>query len=424
MSSPFLTGLSGLTSAKISIGVTANNIANTETPGFKSSYSRFGDIFAGSQKAGGFKMDTGASSVGGGVNLQSISQKFSQGTIARTDNELDLAINGQGFFQVQEYDGTISYTRVGSFEIDRDGYMITPKGQKLTAFQADANGDITSFTNVVKFSRDNALPNATTSVKISANLDAGEDEPIVFPFDIENPQTYNFATSLTSYDSLGNPHLNSVYFKKTAVDNQWEAYHFVDGEELVPAGGVAGDPVIINFTQDGQLADANGSIFGVVNFEPKALTSGAFDLDLTYDYASLSQYGNPFNVNEVDQDGFATGNMAGIDINDEGIISIRFNNGESKILGQLALANFNNPRGLRQLGDAVYAATSESGVPIVGVPATGDFGAIESAGLEGSNVELAEELVGLITAQRSYQANAQVISTWDELLQEAIQLGR
>lgn len=435
---PFLTALSGLSSAKTSIAITSNNISNTETPGFKSSFARYGDIFSGASKAGGFKMETGSSSVGSGVNVQKIDQKFLQGNIGKTGNELDLAINGQGFFQVKDTDGTILFTRVGALSVSREGDVTTATGQKLMAFKADANGKITSFVEELKFSRDSALPSQTASVDISANLDAAAEVPpqIVLhgntKFDKNNPDTYNFATSVTLYDSLGIPHLSSVYFTKDDTDPSVWHQRMLMGDQVVQAEdpmnpGTYLDYASFRFDTNGKLSNIDGNVNNQVIYKipASALNTGAGDIDpLTFNFNSVTAYGNPFNINEVNQDGFSTGSMAGIEITESGLIGIRFNNGESRTLGQIALANFNNPNGLKQLGDGLFMETSASGSPITGVAANGDFGAIKSGGLEGSNVELAEELVGLITAQRSYQANAQVISTWDELLREAIQLGR
>jgi flagellar hook protein FlgE len=444
---PFLTALSGLSSSKTAIAITSNNIANTETPGFKSSFARYGDIFSGASKAGGFKMETGASTVGSGVNVQKIDQKFLQGNIAKTGNELDLAINGQGFFQVKDTDGTVLYTRVGALSVSRDGDVMTATGQKLMAFTADINGKITSFIDELKFSRDSALPSATTEVTISANLDAAAEVPPQVmlngngAFDKNNPDTYNFATSATLYDSLGIPHLTSVYFSKDQTDpSVWHQRMYM-GDVLIQVDpqdgtGALQDSSEFKFDTNGKLITINNntnnqSIYIVPGADsgaaggPDMLGTGAGDINpLTFNFGSVTQYGNPFNINEINQNGFSTGSMAGIEITDTGMIGIRFNNGESRVLGQLALANFNNPNGLKQLGDGLFMETSASGSPITGIAANGDFGSIKSGGLEGSNVELAEELVALITAQRSYQANAQVISTWDELLQEAIQLGR
>lgn len=450
---PFLTALSGLSSAKTSIAITSNNISNTETPGFKSSFARYGDIFSGASKAGGFKMETGASTVGSGVNIQKIDQKFLQGNIGKTGNELDLAINGQGFFQVKDTDGTTLYTRVGALSVSREGDVTTATGQKLMAFTADVNGDITSFVDVLKFSRDSALPSATNSVTISANLDASAEIPSQVllngqvGFNKNDPDTYNFATSVTVYDSLGIPHLASIYFSRDGgikdnpntpnVDesvepdsSKWHQRMFL-GDKLIDFQKPGPPPTTeefstFQFDSSGKLLDTGtaGTNKNIYIIPAAELGTGADDIEVTIDFGSVTQYGNPFNINEINQDGFSTGSMAGIEITEAGLIGIRFNNGESRTLGQLALANFNNPNGLKQLGDGLFMETSASGTPITGFAANGDFGAIKSGGLEGSNVELAEELVALITAQRSYQANAQVISTWDELLREAIQLGR
>ena len=246
---------------------------------------------------------------------------------------------------------------------------------------------------------------------MQANLDASAIAPTV-AFTPSDASSYNNSTSLTIFDSLGSPHLSTMYFRKTA-DNTWDAYQYVDGVQ-VNAGAPAGEAI----TFDNTGAITGGSPTSMT-FTP---TGGAAPLTVSVDYNNTSQYGSPFSVNALVQDGFATGRLSGIDISDTGVITSRFTNGQSRTLGQIAIATFNNSQGLRQLGDTSWAETFDSGAPLVGAPGTGSSGLIESGALEDSNVDLTEELVNMITAQRNFQANSQVISTADTITQTIINI--
>lgn len=239
-------------------------------------------------------------------------------------------------------------------------------------------------------------------------------------FDVTDASTYNSSTSLTVYDSLGTAHLATTYYRKTGIPNQWQTWMYIDGNQV--DGGTTGDT--LTFTPAGALTQINGAAT-----PPSTLSTPAFDpgggaslMTLTMDYADLSQYGSPFSVNSLTQDGFATGRLSGIDIDDSGIVLARFTNGQSRTLAQIALGNFSNPQGLRQLGDTSWAESFESGAALVGPPGTASLGLITSGALEGSNVDLTEQLVGMITAQRNFQANAQVISTADTITQAIINI--
>ncbi len=409
---PFRTALSGLNAASAELGVIGNNVANASTTGFKESRAEFADIFATSN------LGVTANAIGTGVRVSSVSQQFTQGNIGFTDNNLDLAISGQGFFIMND-NGINAYTRAGSLGVDRNGFVVNNQQQQLTIFQADQNGNITGATGPLQLDRSDLAPSATTLVDVQANLDASVSPiPAATVFNPADATSYHNSTSLTIFDSLGSPHLNTMYFRKTA-DNTWDVFQFVDGVQVNTAAP-AGD--VVDFTQTGSINGVNG-VPGVttanVTFTPGG---GALPINMAIDFNNTSQYGSPFSVNGLSQDGFATGRLSGIDFSDTGVITSRFTNGQSRTLGQIAVATFNNAQGLRQLGDTSWAETFDSGAPLVGAPGAGAAGLIESGALEGSNVDLTEELVGMITAQRNFQANAQVITTADTITQTIINI--
>ena len=403
---PFRTALSGLNASSAELRVIGNNVANASTTGFKESRAEFADIFATSN------LGVTANAIGTGVRVSSVSQQFTQGNIGFTDNNLDLAISGQGFFVMND-NGINNYTRAGALGVDRDGYVVNNAQQQLTIFQADGAGNITGATGPLQLDRSDIAPSATTSIDVQANLDASAIAPPALPaFDPGNASTYNNSTSLTLFDSLGAPHLSTMYFRKVdGVDNEWDVFQYVDGAQVNAA---AGDR--LSFDDTGAITAGSPT---TMTFTP---SGGAAAMTVGVDFNNTSQYGSDFSVNTLSQDGFATGRLSGIDISDAGVITSRFTNGQSRTLGQIAIATFNNTQGLRQLGDTSWAETFDSGAPLVGAPGNGSAGLIESGALEGSNVDLTEELVGMITAQRNFQANAQVITTADTITQTIINI--
>jgi len=401
---PFRTALSGLNAASAELRIIGNNVANAGTTGFKESRAEFSDIFATSN------LGVTANAIGTGVRVSSVSQQFTQGNIGFTDNNLDLALSGQGFFIMND-NGVNAYTRAGALGVDRNGFVVNNQQQQLTIFQADGSGNITGATGPLQLDRSDIAPAATTTIDVQANLDASATVPTT-AFSTTDASSYNNSTSLTMFDSLGSPHLSTMYFRKTA-DNTWDVFQYVDGTQ-VNAGAPAGETITF---------DSTGAITGgsptSMTFTP---TGGAAAMTVSVDYNNTSQFGSPFSVNALVQDGFATGRLSGIDISDTGVITSRFTNGQSRTLGQVAIATFNNSQGLRQLGDTSWAETFDSGAPLVGAPGSGAAGLIESGALEGSNVDLTEELVNMITAQRNFQANAQVITTADTITQTIINI--
>ncbi len=520
----FRVAISGLKAASGELDVIGNNIANSNTSGFKKSRAEFADVFAVTSIGGS------GNTPGSGVRVSAIRQQFTQGNIAFTDNNLDMAINGNGFFILDD-GGTQVYSRAGSFGVDRDGFLSNADGQQLTAFGADASGNITGAAGPIQVNTANIPPQATTNLNVELNLDASQAYPAVTTFDPGNPNSFNHSTSTTIYDSLGNAHLAAMYYVKAgspvatdagsggafntvnlgagdtyslsvggvplftetdpgtgtatvtaaevdagvsanaaalsaqgisftgtaaggnlqftradgtnfdivvvndagangfaganyatgtntinngtvAVPNTWEAHAYVDGV------ADTANPQTISFSSAGALiTPASGT-----------LTTGAFtipgaaNITLSMDYSSSTQFGSPFSVYGLSQDGFTTGRLSGLDIDSEGIIFARFTNGQSSVQGQLALADFPNPQGLQPVGDTAWAETFTSGAVTVGAPGTASLGLIQSGSLEQSNVDLSEELVNMIIAQRSFQANAEVISTSDAVTQSIINL--
>lgn len=405
---PFRIALSGLNAASSELNVTANNIANSNTAGFKSSRAEFASVFT----AGA--LDFRQSQVGSGVRLSAIAQQFAQGSVNFTNSNLDLAISGEGFFTLADEDGFV-YTRNGTFSVDRDGFVVNSGGLRLQAFPSVPGfpGQFNTGTLTdVRLQTSQSLPNATTSGDVILNLPANAVTPAVVPFDPTDPQTYNNTTSTAVYDSLGNLLTATFYFIKGPVDNEWSVALTVDGTQV-------GGTFPLNFSPTGAVVlPANGEITWPT-YDPG---TGANPLDVTFDFIQSTQYGAEFGVNSIIQDGYSSGRLTSIDISDTGVVSARFTNGRAVELGQLALSNFPNPQGLRQLSDTTWAETFRSGGVLRGQPGSASFGLIQAGALEGSNVDLTGELVTMITAQRAFQANAQMITTADQITQTILQI--
>ncbi|MDP2154722.1 MAG: flagellar hook protein FlgE [Sulfuricella sp.] len=420
----FQQGLSGLNSASKSLDVIGNNISNAGTIGFKGAQAQFADVYAASLSGGG------TAQIGIGQKLAAAAQQFSQGNISPTNNPLDMAINGAGFFRMSQ-GGAITFSRNGQFQLDKNGYLVNNSGLHLTGYDADASGKIIP-TNPVELqftaSKQSLPPVATTKLATGLNLDARAKEPVSSPFDINNPLTFNNSTSATVYDTLGNSHVFSTYFVKTAIAGEWDVHATLDGVLEEPAG----TPVVtlgtttLTFNSAGALTTAMPiSVSLDLNAVATALgTTNAATSPLAFnlDYTGSSQYGANFGVNTLTQDGFAAGNLAGFNVSSDGTIQGRYTNGQSKNLGQVVMADFANSQGLQALGNNQWAQSPESGQPLMGTGGTGKFGVLQSAAVEESNVDLTGELVNMITAQRIYQANAQTIKTQDQVLQTLVNL--
>src|SRR5882672_10446632 len=401
----FEQALSGLNAASKNLDTIGNNVANASTVGFKQGRAEFADVFASSL--------AGGSQIGIGTRLAAISPQFTQGNITATGNPMDVAINGSGFFRLAT-GGVISYSRDGEFSLDKNGFIVNSTGAQLTGYPANSNGTISPSTPLaLQLSLANIAPKPTANASLGLNLDSRSTVPLA-AFNVTDPTTYNSSTALTVYDSQGNSHALSLYFRTTAA-NTWSVYAAGDGAVL-NAGGAIGT---LNFGTSGTMASN-------VTLNPSMpLTNGAaspLTFNLLFPAASTSQYGVSFAVSNNTQDGYTTGQLAGFSIGSDGVVQGRYSNGQTRDQGQIALANFINPQGLVALGGNQWAESSGSGQPLVGAPSTGTNGVLQSGALESSNVDITTELVDMITAQRVYQANAESIKTQDQVQQTLMNL--
>ena len=403
---PFAIALSGLNAASADLGVTANNVANVNTTGFKMSRAQFSEVFAvGTQSVS-------SSAAGSGVRLSAIAQQFTQGNIDFTDNALDLAIGGEGFFVISD-GGARSYTRAGAFGVDNQGFVTNAEGARLQAYPYAGSGLFNTGTPVdLQLTIGANPPAATTRAAFGINLPANAPVPANPVFDPTDPSSFNHTTSVTVYDSLGAAHTATVYFIKDAAPNTWNTEIQIDGNAVAGAA-----PVVFN--ADGSLNSPAGGLMPLGAYTPG---TGASDIVMGLDFGTATQFGDSFGVNSLSQDGFTTGRLTGVSVDAEGVVFARFTNGQSTSLGKLALANFVNPQGLQQLGDTAWGESFQSGDALLGEAGTASFGNIQSGALEAYNVDLTAQLVQMITAQRNFQANAQAISTADTITQTVINI--
>ncbi|BCM25458.1 flagellar hook protein FlgE [Methyloradius palustris] len=400
----FQQGLSGLNAASKSLDVTGNNIANANTVGFKQSRAEFADVYANSLNGGGSNTQIGI-----GTKVATIQTQFTQGNITNTTNSLDLAINGGGFFRLNN-NGTVIYSRNGQFQLNKDGYIVNASGDHLTGYTADAAGNLSTGAPADLFINTANLPaSASTTIDAVVNLDARTAVNAAV-FNATDPTTYDQSTSVTVFDSLGNPHTVQNFYTKTAPGT-WKVNTTIDGSSTVTAGS----PATLSFNTSGI---ATGATTQNVAFT----AAGAANVSITLDYAGSTQFGSIFSVNSLAQNGYTSGQLSKFTTSADGTIVGSYTNGQTKVLGQVNLVNFANPNGLVNLGNNTYAESSASGVPVAGTPGTASLGVLQSNALEDANVDLTAELVNLITAQRYYQANAQTIKTEDQIQQTLVNL--
>lgn len=400
----FQQGLSGLNAASKSLEVIGNNVSNASTVGFKQSKTQFADVYANSLTG------SGASQIGIGTKIAKVQQQFTQGNITGTNNPLDIAINGGGFFRLSD-NGTITYSRNGQFQLDREGFIVTNDNRRLTGFVANAAGVLqTGSPTDILINTADLQPRASTEVVGLVNLDSRSADLPAASFNPNDPTTYHNSTSVTIYDSLGNDHTLQSFFVKTGAGT-WDVFTTVDG--ITPATALT----TMTFTGTG-VSPAGATATLSVPVTTGATTPMSVDLD----FSGSTQFGSNFSVNSLVADGYTSGRLSGFNVGGDGMIVGRYSNGETAILGQLVLANFANPNGLQALGNNAWAETSASGSALVGVPNTGGLGQLQSSALEDSNVDLTAELVNMITAQRVYQANAQTIKTQDQVMQTLVNL--
>ena len=423
----FQQGLSGLNTASKNLDVIGNNVANATTVGFKTGQAQFADVFAASLTG------AGSSPVGLGSKLSTIVQQFTQGNITATNNPLDIAINGGGFFRLTDPSGTPYYSRNGQFQVDKNGQIVNSQGLRVTGYMADdagtiVQGDLQEITIPISdiAPQETGTSASATGVEAELKLDSREDAiPVATAFDSTDPSTYNFSTSTSIYDSLGNASILTMFFRKTAA-NTWDVHTTVTPPSGTPIDITPATVPTIVFNSDGVI-DAglsteltNGAFTQAIT--AAQLGTGASDMSFRVDFTGTKQWGGEATVIDLAQDGFASGSLTGFTISDDGILLGRYSNGQSKNLAQVVLANFRNPQGLEPQGNNLWADSAASGPAVLGVPQSGQFGALQSSAVEDSNVDLTAELVNMITAQRVYQANAQTIKTQDAVLQTLVNL--
>ncbi|MGB3392804.1 MAG: flagellar hook protein FlgE [Stenotrophomonas sp.] len=404
----FNISLSGINAANADLNVTANNVANVNTTGFKESRAEFADLFS----ATSYGLSRNA--IGAGVRLTNVAQQFSQGNIDQTGRSLDLAVEGEGFFTL-DMNGYRVYSRAGNFQTDNAGFVVNPQGARLQVYAPNADG--TRFDGALtdlQLLTTDSPPRQSTMVNLGFTLPGNAAAPVVSPFDPADSNSYSHSTGgVTVYDSLGVGHTQTSYFVKTGNPNEWEMHNFIDGQ----AAGAA-TPLV--FSDSGALVTPPPPSHIVL--APFTPTTGAGVVNLTLDVTGSTQYGEKFAMRDVRQDGYASGKLNEISISEEGVVYARYSNGADRPLGQVALTTFNNPQGLLSKGNNLWSETYASGTPRTGAPDTSDFGQIQAGSLEASTVDLTEQLVNMITAQRNFQANAQMVSTQDQITQTIINI--
>ncbi|HMN92493.1 MAG TPA: flagellar hook protein FlgE [Hydrogenophaga sp.] len=395
----FQQGLSGLNAASRNLDVIGHNIANANTVGMKTSRAEFAEVYATSINA------SGGANAGIGVSVASVSQMFTQGNITVTGNDLDVAINGSGFYELSMPDGSVNYTRAGMFKLDRDGNIITNNGGRLMGYPTDERGTRTAFeSSPLRLTTGGPIPaRQTASISAEFNLDARA--PVAAS--VVPPTPFGtYGTTITAFDQQGLEVPVALVFEKIG-NNQWNVFTGVNGAD--PA---ASTPFQINFLPDGTLDTAT-------TIPPLQLASpndpaAVFNVDLNFGRAT--QFGTSFAVSDLTQDGYRPGQLTSLGISEQGVIMARYSNGQSIAAGQIALVNFRNVQGLSPVGGGNWAQTFTSGEPVRGAPGEGNMGFLRSGAVEDSNVDLTAELVSMMTAQRAYQANAQTIKTQDQVL--------
>ncbi len=419
----FQQGLSGLQAASSQLDTIGNNVANANTVGFKESTTQFSDVYAASV-GGVSSLQTGI-----GTQVTGNFQDFSQGSITTSNNSLDMAINGQGFFRMDQ-NGSISYSRDGQFQLDQNGYLTNAEGLQLTGYEANANGTIITSSPVpLQIPTANLNPSATTTGTVGVNLDSNSTVPTTTTFNPTDPTSYNYSTSMTVYDSLGNSHVATMYFSLASAvpaaattagaTTAWNTYLTVDGNSVPAANTPIGT---LGFNTSGALVYPTGSPAGVISTSVPLTNGAATPQAITLNFGTTTQYGSANGVNQLNPNGYASGQLSGFSTSSTGVIQGRYSNGQSKNLGQIALANFSAPEALQSIGNNQWVETSASGSALVGAPNTGNLGVIQAGATESSNVDLTTQLVDMITAQRNYQANAQTIHTEDQIQQTLINL--
>lgn len=453
----FNIALSGLNAAQKDLDVTSNNIANVNTVGFKESRAEFVDVYAASLLA------AGNTKVGDGVLTSDVAQQFQQGSIQFTQNSLDLAITGNGFFAVvPELDSLeFSYTRAGQFKLNSDNFIVNSAGQHLLGFPVNSDGSSSSVSlstsEPIRIPTASGAPEKTTEVDIRMNLPAGDNVITGSPanFDLDDPLTYNHATSVTVFDSLGDSHIMTYYFIKEApiaadplavppieAANPWTVTAAI-GKERVnltdPSGTATGigingfDGARLNFSPSGDfISQEPAAGFQTAPLGASILTNGSdpaqtiiidFNLDTAGPNANEpTQFSSAFEATRLEQNGLPVGRLTGVDIGPDGLVQATYSNGTSQPLSRVALVSFANNQGLSQQGNTNWKESILSGEALAGEAGSGTYGTINSSALEQSNVNLTTELIDLISAQRNFQANSRSLEVDNQLNQTILQI--
>jgi flagellar hook protein FlgE len=419
ITSSFYSALSGLDSHATAMQVIGDNVANIHTTAFKGSAAHFEDILG--QSLSGV---TGSSQTGAGAKIATVDLDFYQGSFATTNVSTDVAINGRGFFVVNDSGSEESfYTRAGHFTMDNEGYYVNTQGHRVQGYLYDSSGDnlIETLADIQINQNSMIPPSETASVEVVLNLDASDDNKV---WDDSNPySTCNFSTALNIYDSLGQSHQIQVYYTKTS-DQNWAWHAMIDGDDV--SGGTAGvledyGAGVLTFDADGQLTTVMPATF-YDDTPGLTFANGLTPGDTEIDFTTTTQFGSPSAIQTIIQDGYGPGMVSGVGIDETGNIVATYTNGTVKNIARLAIADFTNLNGLTRKGATLYQATTTSGQPLLNKPGVGGMGVVSSSMLEESNVDIAAEFVRMIVVQRGYQANSKVISTTDEMLAQLMNI--
>ena len=397
--------VSGLNTYGNAMSVIGNNIANIGTAGFKSSRASFADLVSASLGGG-----SSTGQVGLGVFLNDVQTSFTQGSLSNTGNPLDLAIDGNGFFQLRDNAGVVSYSRAGQFQVNNLGEIVDPSGRFLQGYQASATGVILGTVGNITLSTATVAPQATSTAAVEANLNAASTVPAT-AFNATDATTYNFSNGMTIYDSLGAQHQLRLYYVKSSA-NTWNLHSQIDG-------GATTAQTNLVFNTSGVLTGGGAQTFSL------PITGGAATpLSVAMDFSKITQFGSASSLTNQTQDGFTSGSFQSLSVDSGGRVVAQFSNGQTRTLAQVVLSRFTNPDGLTRSGENGFAETVDSGAPLAGAPTNNGLGRLLSQTIEQSNVDLGKEFVDMIITQRAFQANSRAITTSDEMLQELVNLKR
>ena len=427
----FYTSLSGLQASQTDMSTISNNIANSATSGFKRSTTEFADVIASSLSVAPNQM------VGSGTVVKATTQQFGEGSLIQSDSSLDLAISGDGFFMVKPQgsgSAPTDFTRNGHFTPDQDGYVTDAEGSRVQVYPVDGSGAVVAsgIDSLVdlQLPQTSGRPVATQNVALGVNLNSNSAVPSAssdftasnpYAFNRFDPSTYNQSTQTTVYDSSGNAQTMTNYFVRNDTpdasgNTSWSVYSYVGDTQLTSGGST--DPVTLTFNSAGATTSpSTPTMFD--SFTPTGTTTSQ---QITFDLSGSTELSSPFNVNSRSQDGKSVGQLSGVTVDSTGMVTASFSNGDSQALGKVAIANFNNPSGLRQMGNSYWTSTGLSGEPKLGQAGDNGFGSLMSGMIEGSNVDITQELVDLIAAQQNFQANAKALDTSKQIQQTIFQI--